>query len=189
MITTIKEFKNDLLSNHADLYHGLNIEYLQNILKSDRIPCHTWQRHWDGGKRLKDDMPGYQNSNYYFGLSLTRELQYAKKWAETVLVFDKNKLMHKYQLKPYNWGYSIGGNYQQNSIKREKEEFLVVGKTGPKTNAELIKFRNNTEYSIPNAGKYIKGFYISEMLMDDVDLTEHPLFLGFYDKNRKNVLA
>ena len=49
-------------------------------LINNKIDGYTWQRYWPDGKRRKDDDPDYNKSFYMKGLSLTREIDYAKSW-------------------------------------------------------------------------------------------------------------
>jgi hypothetical protein len=169
MITTINEWKKDLNSNYGNLYHGINMKYVKNILENNKMPYHTVQRYWPDGKhnaRKKDDMEGYNESHYYAGLSLTRDIDYAKNWSDVIFVFDKNSLINKYKLLPINWGHSIGNGYKQKDIKREREEFLICKKLKPMSNKELANNRNTPYGYIENISKYLKGFYLIQEVID-----------------------
>lgn len=175
----IKPFQSSI--NRAPLFHALKFELAEKALKLNKLDCHSFQRIWKDGKRLKDDEPGYYDSKYIRGISLTRDFDYAKVWNNIVFEFDQIKLRNKWKIVPYNWGYSIGGGYKQgHRMKREREEFLVMGITDEMD-------RENPIGSIEPLDRYLNGFWIDNFLLtlksyDTKSLTEHPLFKGFYNK-------
>ena len=173
--------------SRADLYHALEAKYAINALELNRLDCYGFQRTWPGGKRLKDDMPGYDDSWWMRGISLTRDVEYAKKWQSVVFIFDQDKLKQKYKIVPYNWGYSIGRGYEQGmNMKREREEFLITKVI--KHSLKGRKFLNEREKSggsIEPLDIYLKGFLINPKYMKDDHynyLTQHELFAGFYER-------
>lgn len=169
--------------SRAPLYHAIEFRRAENALKNNKLDCYSFQRTWPEGKRLKDDQPGYYDSQYLRGISLTRDFEYAKSWNDIVFQFDQDKLKHKWKIVPYNWGYSIGKGYKQgHRMKREREEFLITGMTN-----ELDS--ENPVGSIYPLDKYLNGFWIDSFLCDlksyNVEsLMEHPLFLGFFERKR-----
>jgi len=96
-------------------------------LKENRIEGRTTQRFWPDGRRLKDDHPEYEDSFWLKGVSLTRDINYAKNWADIVYVIDQTKLSQRYKIMPFNWGYANAKSRGQDH-KREREEFVVLGK-------------------------------------------------------------
>lgn len=174
--------------SHADLYHAIKTEYALTALETNKLDTYTFQRFWEDGKRKKDDHPEYFNSFYYFGLSLTRDINYASQWSDVIFVFDQSALKTKYKLLPYNWGYSIGNGYVQgHRVKREREEFLIAS-VYKKTlsNRELLDKLRTPNGSIIPLDRFLKGFYISKAIDKIYDgkneklekLKKHPLFLG-----------
>jgi len=170
--------------SRAALYHAIKFDRAENALKNNKLDCYSFQRTWPEGKRLKDDQPGYYNSQYLRGISLTRDFNYAKSWNDIVFEFDQEKLKQKWKVVPYNWGYSIGRGYKQGDrAKREREEFLVTGTTNELNLKDPVG-------SIQPLDKYINGFWIDSFLCDlkgyDVEsLMKHPLFIGFFTKDKK----
>ncbi len=66
------------------LYHGLDFNKLETILREDKIPGYTSQRYWKDGLRRKDNDPDYNNSMYYKGISTTRDINFAKQWGSNI---------------------------------------------------------------------------------------------------------
>ena len=164
MITSIKEFKQYFEKySHANLYHGIKTEYAINALEKNALDAYSIQRYWADGKRKKDNEPGYKDSYFYRGISLTRDKQYANSWESVIFEFDQQKLKQKYKIIPYNWGYSIGVNFNQN-IKREKEEFLIVSKTEKSypNSKDFLKMLETPGGTIKPLDKYLTGIYINK---------------------------
>ena len=150
--------------SRANLYHGLKFDYAISALEKNKLDAYTFQRFWPDGKRRKDDDPEYNNSYYYRGLSLTRDPKYASGWSDVIFEFNQDVLNTKYKIIPYNWGYSIGGGYQQGSrVKREREEFLITSTIEKRLpNSQLIKTLQSPGGSIEPLDKFIVGIYISK---------------------------
>jgi hypothetical protein len=172
-------------SSRAYLYHAIKEEFAKIALETDVLECYGFQRTWPGGKRLKDDnQPAYNNSWWMRGISLTRDVNFAKNWNNIVFVFDQTKLSTKWKIVPYNWGYSIGGSYRQNELaKREKEEFLITSIIKePLSNSDFMKKRNESGGTIQPLSKYIVGFYLLEKNIKYIDnlqfFESHPLYMG-----------
>jgi hypothetical protein len=170
-------------SSRADLYHAITTDLLISALEKNSLDTYTMQRVWPDGKRRKDDESDYMKSHYIKGISLTRDILYAKKWNECIIVFDQVKLLHKYKLMPYNWGYSIGGGYNQgHRVKQEREEFLITTYIRKAlTNIQHGKAYEKAGNPIGPLDRFMKGFYISKEFgtADQLDfLRQHPLYLG-----------
>jgi hypothetical protein len=185
MIFKFQEFINEE-SSRAPLYHAIKFDRGKRALYNNKLDCYSFQRTWPEGKRLKDDQPGYYDSQYLRGISLSRDFNYAKNWNDIVFEFDQDKLKHKFKIIPYNWGYSIGGGYiQGDRMKREREEFLITGVT------DKLDI-NQPVGSIEPLDKYLTGFWIDNFLTtlngyDDIEqLMEHSLFCGFFNKESKS---
>lgn len=110
----------------APLYHGVSYDHAIDQLKNNRIEGRTTQRFWPDGRRLKDTHPEYEDSFWLKGVSLTRDVNYAKHWADIIYVIDQRKLSQRYKIIPFNWGYA--SRARQVDPKREREEFVVLGK-------------------------------------------------------------
>lgn len=180
----------------SPIFHAIKHENAVPALLENKLGGYSIQRTWEGGKRLKDDMPGYEESNYLRGISATRDINYANSWNDVIFVFDLNKIKTKYKVVPYNWGYSIGKGYRQDSrAKREREEFIITGfsdsikEEDRETNFK--KFKNmisKPEGYIEPLDKYLIGFYISNRLGEYMDknlksyLTNHKKYLGVYNE-------
>jgi hypothetical protein len=160
-------------------------------LENNSLGGYSFQRTWAGGKRLKDDMPGYNESDYLRGISATRDPEYANNWNDVIFVFDLDKIKTKYKIVPYNWGYSIGGGYRQDyRSKREKEEFIATGYNkgfeDDKNNEKFIKMISKPNGYIEPLNKYLIGFYISNHIGKYMNeefreyLINHKKYLGMY---------
>lgn len=158
--------------NVTPIFHAIKSENAIKALEENELKGYSIQRTWQGGRRLKDDDPDYESSDFLRGISLTRDPEYANKWHDIIFVFDKEKLRTKYKMIPYNWGYSIGRGYRQGSrAKREREEFLITGfsknvnaNDEDQTNRNFMKMVSEPQGSIQPLDKYLIGFYISNHL-------------------------
>ena len=197
MKTKFKDF------NVNPLYHAIKHEWAIKALSDNKLGCYSTQRYWKDGKRRKDDEEDYDSGLWMRGLSLTRDIEYAKTWNDIIFVFDREKLKHKYKLLPYNWGYSIGGGYKQGDrAKREREEFLFTGvddinnpRTGKHYKDKYLNYKafdimkNTPKGYIEPLDKYLVGFYISNHFMKNLKkynlkelkiLKSHKKYLGDY---------
>jgi hypothetical protein len=201
-LTTIKKF------DVSPLYHAIKSDRAIMALKENRLGGYSFQRFWEGGKRLKDDQPGYEDSSYLRGISTTRDVEYANNWNDVIFVFDKDKLKQKYKIVPYNWGYSIGKGYKQGArMKKEREEFVITGYNDRVTknkNNDYIFYDDDKDYisfidmlQSPNGyieplDKYLLGFFIGERYKDYLKedtlkyLTSHNKYIGIYKDEKIN---
>lgn len=177
------------------LYHAIKSDRAITALAENKLGGYSFQRAWEGGKRLKDDDINYEKSDYLRGISTSRDIEYCAKWNDVIFVFDRKKIKDKYKILPYNWGYSIGHGYNQGSnVKREREEFIITGfneniKKDPK-NLKFQKMISKPNGYIEPLDKYLIGFFISdyvgEYMNDDIkqQLQSHPKYLGVYIEER-----
>ncbi len=182
----------------SPLYHALKTERAIKALTENKLGCYSTQRYWKDGKRRKDDEDDYNSGLWMRGISLTRDIEYAKTWRDVIFIFDQHKLKTKYKIIPYNWGYSIGGGYKQGSnVKREREEFLFVGvsdinnpKTGKPYKNDYRNFkafddmRKSTLRYIEPLDKYLVGFFVSSHFIDTMK-TYSKDKLEILQKNKK----
>lgn len=154
--------------SRANLYHSLKTEYALQAFQKNKLDAYTFQRFWPDGKRRKDDDPEYKNSYYYRGLSLTRDPKYAANWSDIIFEFNQDALKTKYKIIPYNWGYSIGGGYEQGPrVKREREEFLIVSTINhPLTNVQLANTLKTPGGAVEPLDRYLEGVYINKKTYD-----------------------
>ena len=105
------------------LYHAISYEHLHTALKHNRLvggSTHRLHRNgtlpWPlpGGKPT----PQYLQSQWYFGICLTRDPRFAWTWGDVVLTLDKERLRQRHKLVPYNW--------METRVKAEAEEFLLT---------------------------------------------------------------
>lgn len=176
----------------APLYHALKSEYAHKALIENKLGGYSIQRTWEGGKRLKDDQPGYNESDFIRGISTSRDVDYCARWNDVIFIFDQNKLKTKYKVVPYNWGYSIGRGYKQGSrAKREREEFVITGfSKGLKDDERNLKFMEmvkKPEGYIEPLDNYLIGFFITKAHDEYIDekdkkfLKSHKKYLGVYE--------
>ncbi len=184
-----KKLREILKEGNSLIFHAIKCENVISALKENKLGGYSTQRIWDDGKRLKDDMPGYEESNFLRGISATRDIEYANKWNDIIFVFDYDKIKTKYKTIPYNWGYSIGGRYRQNHrSKREREEFIITGINKKDNNFNFIEMRSTPNGYIEPLDKYLIGFYISNHLGRFIDekhklyIMSHKKYLGVYNE-------
>lgn len=176
----------------APLYHAIKSDRAIKALEENKLGGYSIQRTWAGGKRLKDDQPGYEESNFMRGISTSRDIDYCAKWNDIIFIFDQNKIKTKYKVVPYNWGYSIGRGYNQGSrVKREREEFVITGfsegkmKDDDECNFKFMEMVQKPKGYIEPLDKYLIGFFISkrfEKYNDDKSFFKlHKKYLGIYE--------
>ncbi len=176
------------------LYHAIKSDRAIKALNENKLGGYSFQRTWKGGKRLKDDNKKYYKSDYFRGISTSRDIEFCAKWNDVIFVFDREKIKNRYKILPYNWAYHIGNDYKQRSIKREREEFIITGfneniKRDPR-NLKFMKMLETPNGYIEPLDKYLIGFFISdyvgEYMNDDIktQLQSHPKYLGFYIEER-----
>lgn len=196
----MREFISIVEGRDAPLYRAYREpKWAVKALRDDELLGTTTQRYWPDGKRRLDNDPEYQSSFWMKGLSMTRDIEFAKVWGDVVMVFDQRLLSQRFKIEPFNWGYSIPQNKEH---KREREEFLVLKKTGetftdPDGSVKNYKRFAAPEGSIQNMSKYLIGFWLDQHLVDpdgythglsDEDLAylkDHPKFLGYFENPRR----
>lgn len=188
----------------AYLYHAFKeIPYAIQALVEDELLGTTKQRRWKGGVYKTDDIPDYNDSYWMKGISMTRDLNFAKRWGEVVLVLDQRKLSYNYRFIPFNWASTIGGSIKT-SHKREREEYLVLDRKpetykqkeedGDPRLIDMYMFDQPAARKVKPLHRYMIGFYVNDhvktsvylmrkeykgMTLEDV-IKRHPKFLGFY---------
>lgn len=186
-------------SKSAPLYRAVNLEYVGQMFRDDKLVGSTTQRYWDDGKRRKDNDPEYQNSNWMKGMSFTRDRRFAMSWGEFVMAVDQEKLAHRNKIIPFNWGYSIPSD---NHHKREREEFVLTHKGGQYNfpdeeggGFDQKSFRK-PEGEIKGFDDMLLGFWLEIDLLTfrhDIskleqggtsveELIKHPKFKGWYER-------
>lgn len=180
----------------APLYHGYNdIANAVMALKNNEMLATTPQRFWAKGARYPDNHPEYRKSFWMKGISTTRDLRYAMGWGNVVFVLDQAKIKMKYKIMPLHWG-----NSPRSHIKREKEEFIIRKDTYDqyikpledgewvdpnRENIDFTRFKA-PEGSIKPLRSFLKGIYLEQTYKkynsENIKMiTDHPLFIGFYD--------
>lgn len=157
------------------LFHTVKCEHIEDNLRRNSLrgySTHRWHKNgtipWLNASTGYKPTQEYAESDWYFGVCLTRSFDFASNWGDgVVLVLDKDKLKHNHKLVPYNW--------METRVKAEYEEFLVLGnphikakdamehmgcKTWRENNAKLI---DDESYmgTLSNLHKYLKGFVIT----------------------------
>lgn len=184
----------------AVLFHGMQLEFAFQALRRDSLEGRTIQRFWPDGRRRKDNDKDYNDSYWFKGLSMTRDVRFAQSWGSVVLKLDRTKIANTYKIIPYNWGYSIPAD---NHHKKEREDFVVTGRIH-KNEHQLKKDHEETgqRYDHPEhwmnkvVGKpiaplhqFILGITMNESIKE-IDswgemiksIESHPKFLGYYKK-------
>ncbi len=133
-------------------------------------------------ERAKRNIHGWEASNWYVGVSMTRSPTFAGKWKDVVLELDQSKLVQRYRIAPKAWG----------STRREAEEFLIL-KDNAREYVDSKAFRNPNENApkVAPLSKYLTGLYIGgydkrriELGKGEIEpsyrtVMNHPLYKGF----------
>jgi hypothetical protein len=148
------------------LYHAISYEHLLPALRDNRLvggSTHRMHRNgtvpWPlpGGRPT----PTYLQSEWYFGICLTRDPRFAFSWNDVVLVLDQESLRQRHRLVPYNW--------MEHHHKAEAEEFLVThgplctceqGFSLHDENGDLNPFKrilvDETRGQVPNLSRHLR---------------------------------
>lgn len=184
----------------AVLFHSMKLEFAFQALRRDSLEGRTIQRFWSDGRRRKDTDNDYNDSYWFKGLSMTRDVRFAQNWGDVVLKLDRTKIANNYKIVPYNWGYSIPGNKQH---KKEKEDFVVTGRIYKneydlkKDHEEAAQHYDHPEHWMNKVvGKPISPLhqFILDITMEEgikeiegwdemrKSIERHPKFLGYYKR-------
>lgn len=130
----IKEFLQKKIDEvESPLYHAISVENFLKALKENKLEGRTTQRYWLDGIRRKDKDPDYENSKWMKGWSMTRDFDFAARFNDVVIVFDKKDIEKQFEITPYSWNFSISG-VRNHDHKKEREEFVISIKTNKSTN-------------------------------------------------------
>lgn len=179
---TFKQFINE--SRSAPLYHGTSMGLLYKML-DDGIQAKTQHNDFAvgrapikttiyNGKRSAYPARDYKDTKKIPGVSLTRNFNFARKWAKAnlgkisytvVIELDQNALSQRYKIVPtnfYGWGSTIHGARAQgeSNTTNEYEEFLIT-----RSADEVIPWR------------YVKRIYTDDPHPSE-ELTSHCIVYG-----------
>ena len=190
-------------SRKYHLYHALQFSQASQALRENKQGGYSNMRWWSDGKRYTyaDPREIYDNSNFHIGISMTRDINFAKEWDEVIFFFDYDQLKRDYKIIPVNDFYASGGFRPDKDHKREKEEFIVTktfvrGETPPDYDPEtdtLDDLWMNIYRSMPHGyveplDKYLTNIKFSKKFMgsvidfekDDMEyIRSHSLFSGY----------
>lgn len=115
---------------NSRLYHAVSCDNFSGMLATNSIRGYSTHRlHRNGTvpweRSYKKDgsySKAYLESEWHFGICLTRSRRFALGWNDVVLEFDRNALKSRYRIRPYNWSTS--------KLKAELEEFLITSSAG-----------------------------------------------------------
>lgn len=120
-------------SNFDSLWHGINMQAIESILKNKKLKPYTFHRYWGDGKIRKDKDMDYESSFWMKGWSTSRDRNYAMKFGSGILLeLDKEYIGNHFKIIPISWNASISGK-QIRDHKKEREEFVLAFKTGKTT--------------------------------------------------------
>lgn len=194
------KLKTLLLESFQNLYHAMRVEYAYEALKKNALEGRSIQRYWPDGKRRHDTDKQYDKSFWMKGLSLTRDINFAKRWGAVVLELDASKLRSHYKIIPFAWNYQFDPKSRTDRIdyKKEREEFLLTAKL-PRTQYQLnksVKDWLNKPYGKPiPLGHTLLGIWMDKRAYDtfygprDAStqfIVNHPKFRGFFEKNKND---
>lgn len=157
-----------LESKSADLYHATKINFYEDQLKGDYITASVIHRWWKDGSRhdrrnpdgshnvgSEDDKnPKWKDHVWIKGISLTRDVNFAKKWGGIIFVLDQQKLDARYKFLPMRWS---------SMHRNESEEFLWmhtsdISGDGP----EPIRYAEDGKIKLTNLHKYVKKILVKK---------------------------
>jgi hypothetical protein len=131
----------------ADLYHASKLKYYKEQLNGDFITASTIHRFWRDGVRRERGDPKYDEHVWIKGISMTRSLNFSKKWGPIIYTLDQGALASRYKLLPIMW----------TKTRIEDEEFLwmntsIISGDGPAP----IRYSDDGKVRLNNLHKYIK---------------------------------
>lgn len=113
----------ELRFNRSVLYHGIRHENFEKWLFLGSKIGTTSQRYWHDGKIRDDSHHDYEQSYWMFGWSMSRDKYLASKFADILIVFDRDYIKERFEIRPLSWSYRVskGSGY----FKKEREDFVV----------------------------------------------------------------
>jgi len=174
--------------NYDPLYHSCRLEHGILSLKNNKMLASTKQYFFKNNNRGSNRDQMVIDADNFYGISTTRDKNLG--YGGITFVFDKAKLKTKYKIIPFDWDGRFKVARKSTSLRHskyfEREEFVVVSKDKDKYLEPLHRF--------------LVGFYLSgdmqptektknskDHLKNSKDreyLTNHPLFLGYYDGSK-----
>jgi hypothetical protein len=123
----------------APLYHGTRLDRLLTILKDNYLEDYTPHQKLKLLKtpRSNKKQVGYDQSSVY-GVSLTRDMNFASDWRSCFIELDQRKLAYKHEILPINFFNSPDSRY-------EHEEFVVGRIKNIKSYIKAIYFNRSND--------------------------------------------
>lgn len=121
------------LKNKNILFHGLSEDRFSHALADGFLKPYT-------SHRIHKILPivwrkdaEYDNCQYHFGWSMTRNIDVAKRFggAPIILAFDKDKISHNFKISPVDWNAQRSPDMR---LENEQEEFVFSGGVVESTN-------------------------------------------------------
>lgn len=109
------------------VYHATSLKNAKTAMAADKLFGYSTHRLHRNGTvpwpvNYKTFTPAYLESEWYFGVCLTRSKPYALRWNQLVLTLNLDTLKHRHKVVPYNWS--------ERQLKAEFEEFLITRRSG-----------------------------------------------------------
>lgn len=173
----------ELRFNSNVLYHGISHENFEKWLFLESKIGTTSQRYWHDGKIRDDSSLDYEDSYWMFGWSMSRDKYLASKFADVLIIFDKNYIKNRFEIRPLSWSYRVskGSGY----FKREREDFIVGYKNKETFEETKEKFMEHRDKCFELMENKSNDKLINLMLMKQYDnlFEYHKEAAG---KNKKN---
>lgn len=108
------------------LFHGMSQNHFEIAIKNNFLTPHTSQRFHKTNHIVMKHMPEYDDCEYRFGWSFTRNIDVAKRFggSPVIIVFDKSELRKNHKIVPVDWNAQRPENMRLNN---EHEEFVCSG--------------------------------------------------------------
>lgn len=139
----------------APLYHATDLVAIVDILGSNvvqgkaNLPVNKFSAFRD-----KDKDRFVDQDQHVHGVSLTRDIRFAKYWDDYIIVFDQSKLQARFRIQPFY--YFQQGNKYRHGEHAEAEEFLMG--------------------DIQGVTKYISKIIVADEALDEVEEYKDYLF-------------
>lgn len=191
------------------------LQVLEEGVMKARTMQRYWK---DGKFFFDDDRENYENSFFFKGWSTTRDKHYAFAWGDVTLLLDEEAIKRDFKIRPLSWAATMRHSQNTKMEREEfiiaelfeqtfddcKDEFYdildnIEDKDEKKQFNELcdqdgfIGYWRRPSKNTIDFNNYVKGFFLrSDPYGNSIEVFEelkkHPLFLGFYSKQKSRDL-
>lgn len=146
---------------HSPLYHASS--FYKNILKDGYFKMTSKHPHWKL-MRAKPPTNDEVQRDYISGLCTTRNIRFARTWANIVFEFDRAELAERFEITPIQYFQQPDRRYGSRQVSQPRG---TVGSDAMNEYEEFIQSKNGRPV---NVNMYVKRIHISYQMIPYLDM-------------------